>query len=525
MPTKDLQWPFKGVVRRATVRTAPSFQGPFPAPWSVNVRVEDNLTRRMRGGSRSGLTKYSGSSQGTVVDIASINVSSVSGASAILFTADSGFLVTGQQHVFTVELSGITRTDPKTLTSAALMPTSGTIPENCTFGAVYRDRLFLSGADNAVYASRQGNYSDWDYGISVNDQGRAVAFQLALAAEVGPKPTAMIASRDATLIIASARTLWVVNGDPTTGQLQRISETVGIIGRKAWCRVDDSIVFLAEDGLYMMGTDGSVLKALSPETVPDELLDIDPSDTTVSIGYEHDRQAFHIYLRTEEGSDTHWLYELAAGAFWPIRLHNNHSPRAVCQHAGKLLLAGRDGYVRQVGGDDDDGVAIQSHAVLGPVRLGTPGHYGRMLHMHAMLAAGGGKVNWRIITADTAEEAAANAKLAIEAFQAGNIYSSYVAASGNWTSGRAIMQYPRVRGVWACLWLQSTNKWAFEGVEIRTEVSGSWRGSAAGTVDDGQVSPSSSPSGSASSSPSASASSSPSASQSPSSSPSPSSSL
>ena len=131
-----------------------------------------------------------------------------------------------------------------------------------------------------------------------------------------------------------------------------------------------------------------------------------------------------------------------------MRLQDDHSPLVVCQNQENLLLAGSDGYVRQVGGDDDDSAAIQSHVAIGPLRMGSPGHFGRMLKMHAMLASGSGEVNWRVVTGDTAEEAADNAKTAIETFQAEGDYSSYVKASGNWIGGRAILTYPRVR---ACL--------------------------------------------------------------------------
>ena len=102
----------------------------------------------------------------------------------------------------------------------------------------------------------------------------------------------MIACKDAYLICATARSLWVVHGDPTTGRLDRISERVGIIGSRAWVKIDQTIVFLAEDGLYQVFADGSSLTPLTPETIPAELRDVDTSTTTVSIGYEHDRKAF-----------------------------------------------------------------------------------------------------------------------------------------------------------------------------------------------------------------------------------------
>jgi hypothetical protein len=514
MTTKDILFPMRGVVRREALRSAPDARGPWPAAWAVNVRAEDNIARRLRGGSRPGLTKFVNDDMGTTIsDMVSINVSSAAGGASevLLVLVDSsikvvengtttalvayltneagqtitnedevpitisegsvpatGFLVTGQQKAFAVTTSGVTKIDPKTGQIETLAAVAGTIPTNCTFGAVYRDRLCLSGQDNAIYMSRQGVYGDFDFGASSDDTARAVPFQLALSADIGARPTAMIPCMDAYMVCATHRSLWVVHGDPAAnGALRRISETIGIIGSKAWVKIDSTIVFLSEDGLYQVQADGSGLTPLST-AIPDELRDMDLVTTTIALGWEQDRRAFHIYLRTADGSDTHWVYETVSQAFWPVWMQDSHSPRVVCQHKRELLLAGADGYIRKVTGDSDDGAAITSHVVFGPFRLGIKGHYGRMINLHASLAAGSGRVNWRILTGDTAEEAAANAKTAIESFRSGASYSSLVKQSGNWTAGRSIMVYPRVRGIWCCLWLQSTDKWAFESMMFDT---------------------------------------------------------
>lgn len=519
----ELTFPRRGVVRRFSLRSTPDSRGPYPSPWSSNVRVDDNIDRRLRGGSRPGLTKYSASDFGTTIaDMISLNTSSVSGAAETLLvlvdqlvktgtggtlatltgyltaddgstviTADdgvtpitvssatapaAGFLLAGQQHVYAVTTSAIVKINPKTGAVNNLTASAGTIPTGCTFGAIYRDRMFLAGSDNTVYCSRQGDYKDWFLGDDVTDSGRATAFQLSLSADIGAKPTAMMSSRDSHLLIATARSLWIVRGDTTTGQLSRISENVGVVSSRAWCEVDGMVYFLSDTGLYRASSDGSSLTPVSEEIVPAELRSIDTSTTTVFMGYEKDREAIHIYLKTSAGSDTHWVYELRSEAFWPVRLQNNHSPLAVCVHQGKLLLGGVDGYIRYVGGSNDDGTAVESHIAIGPLRLGKANHFGRMVSIHSSLAATGGTVTWRVVTGDTAEAAADNAKLAIEAFQAGNSYATYVKASGDWVAGRNIISYPRVRSVWAVLWLQSTALWGYEGVMVDTMESGRWKG-------------------------------------------------
>ncbi len=40
MPTKDILWPMRGVVRREALRAMPAdARGPWPCPWAVNVRA------------------------------------------------------------------------------------------------------------------------------------------------------------------------------------------------------------------------------------------------------------------------------------------------------------------------------------------------------------------------------------------------------------------------------------------------------------------------------------------------------
>jgi len=518
--TLDLHFPNEGVNRRMAERRNPK-RGSYPCPWAVNVRLQDNIDRRLRGGSRPGLTKFVSSDLGTTIsDLASINLSSSTGATEVLFAlvdssiktvtggvvatpvgylgADSGsdvltdpsgnkilsgsasapssgFLLTGQQKVLAVASGAITRLDPKTGKVDTIIASAGTVPTGCTFGAIYRDRLILSGDDNAIYCSKLGDYSNWDYGRDVSDSSRAIMWQLAFGGQLGPPPTAMIPCKDNYMLMGSSRSLWVLRGDPATGQLQRISENTGIVSSRAWCKAENTVFFLSEDGVYKVAIDGSDFSPLSETQIPNELRNVNTATTTVLMGFEKARNAIHVYLKTSGGSDTHWVYELAAQAWWPVRLQDSHSPLAVCQHQGELLLAGGDGYVRSVGGDDDDGTAIESHVIIGPMRLGSEDRSGIINMMRGVLASGSGTVTWRIVVGDHAEQAADNAKAAIEAFQSGGVYSSYVKFSDTWDAGRSLAQFPRTAGSWGCIWLQSNAKWGLEGASMQLKLSGRYR--------------------------------------------------
>jgi len=119
--------------------------------------------------------------------------------------------------------------------------------------------------------------------------------------------------------------------------------------------------------------------------------------------------------------------------------------------------------------------STDSHVLIGPFRLGEHNSYGRMLNLHGNIASSSDTVTWRVVTGDTAEDAAANGRAAIEAALAGTSYATYVKAEGTWSAGRAHMAYPRVRAIWCCLWLSATGDWAYEGATLTATPGRGWR--------------------------------------------------
>jgi hypothetical protein len=182
--------------------------------------------------------------------------------------------------------------------------------------------------------------------------------------------------------------------------------------------------------------DGSDLKALSEDVIPENLIDVD--DVEVKLDYDHASRGVNIHKRIEPS----WFYDTQRGGFWPFETTTE-----------------------------------QNHLLLGPIRLGgQENSYGRILNLQGNLAEGSADVTWRIVTGDTAEEAAANGKAAITAAVAGEDYSAYVGpVSGAWNAGRSHMEYPRTRAVWCCIWLSAVDEWAYEAVAMTRQPSGKWR--------------------------------------------------
>lgn len=360
MPGKiDILFPAAGVIRRSAFGAA-GRREPFSTPWSQNVRLEDVLTKRLRGGSFTGI-------------------------------------------------------------SAGARPS-----------AVYRDRA-ITFATNVITAARQGDSTDTSLSTDVSDTQRPIIFQLALADVVGGTVVAVIPHKDNFLLAFTATEAWVLAGDPATGQLRRISDEVGIIGANAWTVAHDTIFFLSSLGLYSVNADGSGVKAVSEDRLPEELSGV--SDATCTLTYQHSDRGVYIHTTGQD-----WLYDIAREGFWPF-----------------------------------DTSTTDSHLLIGPLKLGSTDWQGLVQTLHGMMAENSATVTWRIVPGDTAEEAAANGKLAIEAALAGNDYSSYVRGSGTWTAGRSSTERPRVEAMFACIWLSASSTWAYERCTMRVIQAGKWR--------------------------------------------------
>ena len=357
----NLQFPLQGVRRRFANRDETGGSGPFPTPWATNVRLEDSLTNRLRGGS------------------------------------------------FVAQAAG-TKSDP-----------------------VYRDRA-ITFSGNAITAARQGDAADTTLSADISDKRRPVLLQLSLADAVGGTVVTVVPHKDAYLLCFTAGETWILSGDPATGSMRRVSDEVGIIGVDAWCVNHDTVYFLSSHGLYSVGADGGGLAPVSEDHIPEDLTGV--VDAACVLDYNHADRGVYIHLAAAPS----WFYDTARQQFWPF-----------------------------------DRSTTDSHVLIGPLQIGQANSFGRVLHLHGNIATGSADVTWRLVTGETAEEAAANGKAAITAALAGNSYSSYVSAEGTWSAGRSHRAYPRTRAIFLVLWIASAGSWAYERSAIEAMLSGRWR--------------------------------------------------
>ena len=112
--------------------------------------------------------------------------------------------------------------------------------------------------------------------------------------------------------------------------------------------------------------------------------------------------------------------------------------------------------------DDDDGQDVVSHLLLGPFHLGgSYGLEGMISEIISNMADDSAAIIWRTVAAETAEEAVDKASAAVDLALAGDPIVG-VHASGTWGDNHNRPSYPRTRGAFGVLWLESAGKWSYE---------------------------------------------------------------
>lgn len=385
MASKELVFPI-GVGRGGSFRQEVGRRERYTCPWSLNVRTED-FTGRLRGGS------WTPSAAASVTGVIH---------SGGRVTADPGNDAPGTAH---------------------------------SADCIYRDR-FIRPVSQAIYASRQGDYTDWSMSYDISNAGRPFVLQLSEAGELGSNVVALVPHKDAYLLAATSSSIWAVRGDPTAdGAMQNISRDVGMVGPRAWCRDHlDRYYFLSSHGLYTISASGDSLQGLSEDIIPEQLTGV--ADSSTVLEYDHATRGVYIHIPSAAVS---WLFDTERQGFWPFKV----------------------GYAG-------------SHVAIGPVALNDGETYGRLLRIHGITAATSATVTWRVLVADTAEQVSINAKAAIETLVAAGSPAN-IHSSGTWSAGVNHRSYPRARGMFMILLLSASGTWGWEGSVCFTEPSGKWR--------------------------------------------------
>jgi hypothetical protein len=363
--------------------------------------------------------------------------------------------------------------DPVASSVSNWVATDGTIPYGSRCITTFRDRLVLAGGTtnpHGVFFSRQGDSLDWDY--SATDEGGAVSLALAFAGGMGDTVTAIAPHADNCLILGGQSSLWMLIGDPKSGQLANLSTAIGIVDHYAYCTTPDGwFVFLSEDGLYAIpaGCGNPIPQSVSREKLPRELIGLGHMfETGVSVALAYD--IFHRGIHIVVAGVAYWFLDWETKSFWQVRatdadgvngIEPNLCRSVYTPHSMSNVLftcTNPDAGVRRYNEnyDVDDEVTpatarrFTSACIFGPFGDASLLDDSRWDELDIVLSSNSAAVDVEIFAGDTAEEAATAAESGTPA------YSRRIG------SGRSPRMHPRVRGTSLYLKLSSDRRWAFE---------------------------------------------------------------
>jgi hypothetical protein len=323
--------------------------------------------------------------------------------------------------------------------------------------------------------SRQGDFLDWDYEpTDPTDPQRAVSGQETDAGIIGDILTAGIPFSDDLVIFGCKSSLWRLRGDPAYGgQNDNVSYEIGIVSKNAYCRgPNGELYFLSYDGIYGMASAASLPQSMSRERLPLELVKVDPNLFEISMSYDSEFRGIHIYLTPVNLQNRlHWFFDFETKSFWPVQLPDVQQPTALLSFKGNdakkscTLLGCKDGYLRYYNSNfaNDDGTAITSYVMFGPMRLsGNDYNDGKLIDLTGYVASESGEIDWAVHVGDSHEDCV----------------DSTAFKTGTWSrAGLNPKQHPHARGGSFALKISNgeNTPWAIENINCVAEILGTQR--------------------------------------------------
>lgn len=362
---------------------------PTASYWSNASNGRDS-TKGSAGSQRT--TRLIGVAKGTVTafdQLGTIRV--VSGASALALTAGTTFAAQNSGVLYFVDNgTNYQKLTLSTMTAAAwTASTAGTLPTDSNSNKArlietWRGRTVLSGLAGDAhnwFMSRVVDPLDYNYAPATISALQAVAGNNAEAGKAPDIVNGMVPWSDEICIFGCDHSIWRLQGDPMDGgRFVKASDTIGMAWGRAWCLGPDGIVYFfgSRGGVFRMEPGGA--PAPMSQRISERLQKVNLETNRIRMAWDDRQQGLHVFITPLDPrtAATHWFWDSRNGGFWLDSYANkDHNPRAVYIFDGDapgdraVLLGGGDGYVRMldVDADDDDGEAIASHVMIGPLQM------------------------------------------------------------------------------------------------------------------------------------------------------------
>lgn len=329
----------------------------------------------------------------------------------------------------------------------------------------WRGRICLSGLPmepQNIYFSRVNDATDWNDGPVSPAADDPLVLNASELGEVGDVITCLIPYSDDVLLIGCANQIWSLTGDPLYGgQLQRVTEAVGMAWGTPWCKDPAGTVYFmsSQAQIYTMRP-GEKPVPISLR-IRQELAKIDLAAVVVRLAWNEPRSELMVFV-TRKGMaqpTTHFCYEARTQSWWMDRLAlDTFNPVAVLQWYGTtirdrgVLIGSWEGTVRMLDEDsaNDDGFDIESDVYFGPLM---DREFNELLMTELQVIAGKdvSSLRWDLYRGRTAEEAFAS-----ESF-----------ANGVWEADQSTTEPVRCAGHSIYIRLRANRPWAIEALRVK----------------------------------------------------------
>lgn len=205
----------------------------------------------------------------------------------------------------------------------------------CRYGA----RIVLTGVkgiENVWFMSKVGNPDAWTPGTLTNGDALAGNVASTTIGPAGDEIVAPIHMGDQALLFAGKRSLTYLTNDPaispTDTRLAVLSNTIGIVGPKAWCEGPEKTVYmLGQDGLYRLRPNDFAVERgnlVSLNKLDSFFNNLRYDLLDVALHYDVERRGVWIFLNREDGpeSSTHLFYSEQTDGFFPMKIYDPQMP-------------------------------------------------------------------------------------------------------------------------------------------------------------------------------------------------------
>lgn len=352
----------------------------------------------------------------------------------------------------------------------------GEIPRRGRLLCIWNGRAVVAGSETDPHnwaMSEVGNFDGWNFYPPVPTPTMAVIGNNSRAGLVPDVVTALMPWNDDLLGFGCDHSIYRMTGDPAAGgQMDLVTDVTGVAWGQAWCKdpIGNLWFFGSRGGLYRWSP-GGLPERVSTSKIDDRLRDIDLSTNRVLLEWNDEDKCVHIFVTPYAGgATTHYAYDAVGDAFWADGFPDTMNPTATCVIDGDapgdralLLGDGSTGYIRKwdSAASDDDGTAIQSYAVIGPIMPTGLGVESKMTDMVAVVGSGSGTVNYDTYGSESPEFGSAGSAV----------------LTGTWTAGRNDHVWGRTRG--HALFVKvgrygsiAAGRWRFESLAARFAAGG-----------------------------------------------------